>query len=77
MADETTTIIPLIRTRLHRPPVAGDRLHRQYLLDLLNQRRQRPLALISAPAGPTAASYRQLRNKEDEQKSVTNILNRM
>ena len=50
MAGETATI-PLIPTKLHRPPVAGDHLHRQQLLDRLNQRRQRPLTLISASAG--------------------------
>ncbi len=43
---------PLIRTKLHRPPVPGDHLHRQYLLDRLDQqRRHRPLTLVSAPAG--------------------------
>jgi LuxR family maltose regulon positive regulatory protein len=43
--------IPLIRTKLHRPPVARDHLHRQHLLDRLDQRRHRPLTLVSAPAG--------------------------
>lgn len=43
--------IPLIRTKLHRPPVARDHLHRQYLLDRLDARRHRPLTLVSAPAG--------------------------
>ncbi len=50
MADETTTI-PLIRTKLHRPPVAKDHLHRQHLLDRLNRNLHRPLTLVSAPAG--------------------------
>lgn len=50
MADQTTTTA-LIRTKLHRPPVALDHLHRQHLLDRLNHRRHRPLTLISAPAG--------------------------
>lgn len=50
MADEITTI-PLIRTKLHRPAIAEDHLHRQYLLDRLNQRLYRPLTLVSAPAG--------------------------
>lgn len=50
MADETTTI-PLIRTRLHRPPVASDHIHWPRLLERLDQRRQRPLTLVSAPAG--------------------------
>jgi LuxR family maltose regulon positive regulatory protein len=43
--------IPLIRTKLHRPPVARDHLHRQSLLDRLDARQHRPLTLVSAPAG--------------------------
>ena len=41
----------IIRTKLHRPPVDRDHLHRDHLLDRLNQRRHRPLVLVSAPAG--------------------------
>ncbi len=41
----------IIRTKLHRPPVARDHLRRQHLMDRLNQRQHRPLALVSAPAG--------------------------
>jgi len=40
MADEQTTL-PLIRTKLHR----------ERLLDRLEKNRQRPLNLVSAPAG--------------------------
>jgi LuxR family maltose regulon positive regulatory protein len=43
--------IPILRTKLNRPPVAKDHLHRQHLLDWLDKRRQRPLTLVSAPAG--------------------------
>ena len=50
MANETIAI-PLIRTKLQRPPVVGDHVHRLHLLQRLDQRRQRPLTLISAPAG--------------------------
>ena len=50
MTIESTTI-PLQRTKLHRPPVASDHLHRQHLLDRLNKRLHRPLTLVSAPAG--------------------------
>jgi LuxR family maltose regulon positive regulatory protein len=50
MADEQTTL-PLIRTKLHRPPVTKDHLHRERLLDRLEKNRQRPLTLVSAPAG--------------------------
>jgi LuxR family maltose regulon positive regulatory protein len=43
--------IPIIRTKLHRPPVAPDILPRARLLESLNEGRQRPLTLVSAPAG--------------------------
>ena len=43
--------IPLIQTKLHRPPMATDHLHRKHLLDRLDHHRQRPLTLVSAPAG--------------------------
>ena len=41
----------ILRTKLHRPPVSRDHLHRGHLLDRLNQHQHRPLALVSAPAG--------------------------
>lgn len=50
MAGETTTI-PLLSTKLQRPPIFGDHVHRIQLLERLNQRRQRPLTLVTAPAG--------------------------
>ena len=50
MADEQTAL-PLIRTKLHRPPVTKDHLHRERLLDRLEKNRQRPLTLVSALAG--------------------------
>ncbi len=50
MTAETSTV-PIIYTKLHRPPVASDHLRRQHLLDRLNQNRHRPLTLLSAPAG--------------------------
>jgi LuxR family maltose regulon positive regulatory protein len=50
MTGETTPL-PLLRTKLHRPPVVADHLHRQHLLDWLNKRLHRPLTLVSAPAG--------------------------
>ena len=40
-----------IATKLHRPQIAENHLHRQHLLNRLDQRRHRPLTLISAPAG--------------------------
>ena len=42
-----STIIPLIRTKLHRPPVAREHVHRTRLLDRLNKRLYRPLTLVS------------------------------
>jgi LuxR family maltose regulon positive regulatory protein len=41
----------LLRTKLHRPPVPEDHVHRPRLLGRLEQRRKRPLTLVSAPAG--------------------------
>ena len=41
----------IIRTKLHRPPIDGAHLHRDHLLNRLNQGQCRPLALVSAPAG--------------------------
>lgn len=46
-----TTPLPLLRTKLHRPPVAKDHVHRLDLLDRLNRQMHRPLTLVSAPAG--------------------------
>ncbi len=50
MVDEKTGI-PLLRTKLHRPRVVRNHLHRQHLVDRLDQCLQRPLMLVSAPAG--------------------------
>jgi len=50
MTDEIDSEL-ILRTKLHRPPVSRDHLHRGHLLDRLNQGRHRPLALVSAPAG--------------------------
>ena len=41
----------LIRTKLHRPPLPPDWVSRPNLLDRLYQQRERPLVLVSAPAG--------------------------
>ena len=42
---------PIIRTKLHRPPVAGDFLYREGLNALLDESSDHPLTLVSAPAG--------------------------
>jgi LuxR family maltose regulon positive regulatory protein len=43
--------IPILRTKLHRPPISGDHLHRTHLLERLEKNLYRPLTLVSAPAG--------------------------
>jgi len=43
--------VPLLLTKLYRPPVTPDLEQRTRLLSRLDQRRHRPLTLISAPAG--------------------------
>ena len=43
--------IPIIRTKLHRPPVAADIVCRKTLYTKLEEGRRLPLSLVSAPAG--------------------------
>ncbi len=43
--------LPLLRTKLYRPPITPDLVLRPRLLERLERNRQRPLTLISAPAG--------------------------
>lgn len=43
--------VPILVTKLHRPPVRSDLEVRSQLLELLDENRARPLTLISAPAG--------------------------
>ena len=50
MSDETTTT-RLIRTKLHRFTIPEGYVHRPRLVERLEQNRQRPLTLVSAPAG--------------------------
>jgi ATP/maltotriose-dependent transcriptional regulator MalT len=40
-----------IRTKLYRPPLPPDWVPCPQLLDRLHQQRERPLTLVSAPAG--------------------------
>jgi len=44
-------IDPIIDTKLHRPPVDGNYVHRPHLLAQLDNHRGKPLILVSAPAG--------------------------
>ena len=48
-ADQT--VLPILRTKLHRPRMAVDFVPRPHMIERLNQNRQQPLTLISAPAG--------------------------
>ena len=48
---EKSPNIDIIRTKLYRPPVTKDLVPRSHLLERLEYCRQRPLTLISAPAG--------------------------
>lgn len=43
--------LPLIKTKLYRPAVAGETIRRQRLLDLLDAGSNLPLTLVTAPAG--------------------------
>ena len=43
--------VPLLNTKLHRPPIDRNHVHRPHLLARLDQHRDRPLTLVSAPAG--------------------------
>ena len=49
MQDQETTTI--IQTKLNRPPLPVDMVRRPRLTSWLEQRRARPLTLVSAPAG--------------------------
>ncbi|MEX1328823.1 MAG: hypothetical protein AB1Z29_18620 [Desulfobacterales bacterium] len=42
----------IIRTKLHRPPVPRDHVHRQRLLAYPDQRRDRPLTLVNTQTLP-------------------------
>ena len=50
MADEKNIGI-ILRTKLHRPPAPSDYVHRPRLSEYLDQQLERPLTLVSAPAG--------------------------
>jgi LuxR family maltose regulon positive regulatory protein len=45
------SILPILQTKLHRPSVPRDHLHRPHLTDRLSKGIERPLTLVSAPAG--------------------------
>jgi len=47
----TRAFEPILRTKLHRPQLDADLVHRDRLIELLNRARKVPLTLVSAPAG--------------------------
>ena len=49
--DDKTFPPFIINSKLHRPQIHGAYIHRQQLINQLDQRSTRPLILISAPAG--------------------------
>jgi len=49
--EASSTNIPLIRTKLHRPSMAVAQVRRQHLLDRLDAGLDRHLTVVSAPAG--------------------------
>ena len=42
---------PVLKTKLYRPPMTGDLVHRTELIKELNRHKDLPLTLVSAPAG--------------------------
>ncbi|MGD8523898.1 MAG: hypothetical protein PVF56_22300, partial [Desulfobacterales bacterium] len=46
-----TNIGIILRTKLHRPPAPSDYVHRPRLSEYLDKQLERPLTLVSAPAG--------------------------
>jgi len=42
---------PILHTKLHRPPVPADYVHRSLIMEYLDGGSDRPLTLVSAPAG--------------------------
>lgn len=49
--SSTHHAMPILRTKLYRPPVTGDFVRRKALEDRLEQGCARPLTVVSAPAG--------------------------
>ena len=42
---------PILQTKLHRPQLSADLVNRDPLIEMMNRARERPLTLVSAPAG--------------------------
>ena len=48
---ETSGLPPILQTKLFRPPLSEDHVHRSRLLEWLKQSKRYPLTVVSAPAG--------------------------
>jgi LuxR family maltose regulon positive regulatory protein len=57
MSFSTSELTALIQTKLHRPKIPIDLVPRPRLITWLDERRQRPITLVSAPAGYGFAVY--------------------
>ena len=60
LGDPDAATTPLRSTKLHRPPIVADHIHRPRLQESLEKSRDLPFTLISAPAGygkSTLVSY--------------------
>ncbi len=51
MSSSTPELTALIQTKLHRPKIPIDLVPHPQLIVWLDERRQRPITLVSAPAG--------------------------
>ena len=50
---------PLLSTKLHRPPVTAETVHRKRLNEIMDSALELPLTLVSAPAGYGKSTQRQ------------------
>ena len=50
MTDTKAHNIDIIRTKLYRPLVPADHVHRAHLIESLEQGKKLPFTLVSAPA---------------------------
>ncbi len=51
VVEGVSAAMPLLATKLHRPQLPAHFLRRQRLLDQLEENRELPLVMVSAPAG--------------------------
>ena len=68
---------PILRTKLHRPPVPDDHVPRIELLERLNKRCHQSVVLVSAPAGygkSTLLSHWLEKCKRPDQPYLTGML---